>query len=113
MRQLYSPFNALVYVGDAMEENIDILCGRAAEAGMPVFIFQEGDHPDVEHAFRDIARVSKGAYCRFDARSADMLRELLAAVAVYATSGTQGLEAHVQNAAVDAPARLLMTQLKR
>ncbi|MEQ1712293.1 MAG: VWA domain-containing protein, partial [Hyphomicrobium sp.] len=37
--------NALVYVGDAMEEDIDDLCHRAgalALLGVPVFLFQEG-----------------------------------------------------------------------
>ena len=39
------PVNALVYVGDCMEEDIDDLCGRAGELallGVPVFLFQEG-----------------------------------------------------------------------
>ena len=38
--------NALVYVGDAMEERVDRLCARAGELallGVPVFLFQEGD----------------------------------------------------------------------
>ena len=37
--------NALVYVGDCMEENVDRLCARAGELallGVPVFLFQEG-----------------------------------------------------------------------
>lgn len=37
--------NALVYVGDCMEEDIDHLCARAGELallGVPVFLFQEG-----------------------------------------------------------------------
>ena len=38
--------NALVYVGDSMEEDVDRLCARAGELallGVPVFLFQEGD----------------------------------------------------------------------
>ena len=88
------PVNALVYVGDCMEENIDDLCGRAGELallGVPVFLFQEGADARAEKAFREIARLTKGAYCRFDAGSAAQLRELLSAVAVYAAGGRKAL----------------------
>ena len=67
------PVNALVYVGDCMEEDVDDLCGRAGELallGVPVFLFQEGADAPAEQAFREIARLTKGAYCRFDAGSA-------------------------------------------
>jgi hypothetical protein len=90
------PVNALVYVGDCMEEDIDDLCGRAGELallGVPVFLFQEGDDAKAERAFREIARLTKGAYCRFDAGSAAQLKELLSAVAVYATGGRKALAA--------------------
>jgi hypothetical protein len=90
------PVNALVYVGDCMEEDIDDLCGRAGELallGVPVFLFQEGSDFRAERAFREIARLTKGAYCRFDAGSAAQLRELLSAVAVYAAGGRKALEA--------------------
>lgn len=89
--------SALVYVGDAMEEDIDTLCHLAGELGMlsvPVFMFQEGRIPGVETCFREIARLTKGAYCRFDEGSADQLRELLSAVAVYAAGGRAALENH-------------------
>jgi hypothetical protein len=88
--------NALVYVGDCMEEEVDELCGRAGELallGVPVFLFQEGSDPRAERAFREIARLTKGAYCRFDAGSAAQLRDLLSAVAVYAAGGRKALEA--------------------
>jgi hypothetical protein len=78
-----------------MEEDIDDLCGRAGELallGVPVFLFQEGHDAVAERAFREIARLTKGAWCRFDAGSAKQLRELLSAVAVYAAGGRQALE---------------------
>ena len=87
--------NALVYVGDCMEENIDDLAATAGALGllgMPVFLFQEGSEPSAEMAFREIARLTRGAYCRFDAGSAAQLRELLSAVAVYAAGGRKALE---------------------
>jgi hypothetical protein len=87
--------NALVYVGDCMEENVDELAQLAGELGMvgvPVFLFQEGRDAKAERAFKEIARLSRGAYCRFDAGSAAQLRELLTAVAVYATGGRKALK---------------------
>lgn len=87
--------NALVFVGDSMEENIDELCHMAGELGIlgvPAFLFHEGDDPAAERTFREIARLSGGAYCRFDASSAQQLRDLLSAVAVYAAGGRKALE---------------------
>ncbi|MCK5365458.1 MAG: VWA domain-containing protein [Gammaproteobacteria bacterium] len=87
--------NALVFVGDCMEENIDQLCHMAGELGImgvPAFLFHEGDDQAAERTFREIARLSGGAYCRFDASSAQQLRDLLSAVAVYAAGGRKALE---------------------
>ncbi len=87
--------NALIYVGDCMEENIDELSAIAGELGllgMPVFLFQEGNDLSAQTGFRELARLTGGAYCRFDAGSAAQLRELLTAVAVYAAGGRKALE---------------------
>lgn len=95
--------NALVYVGDCMEEDVDHLSQLAGELGLigvPVFLFQEGHDARAERAFKEIARLSRGAYCRFDAGSARQLRELLTAVAVYATGGRKALENAKSGAAV-------------
>ena len=89
------PVSALVHVGDCMEEEMDELCGKAGELalmGVPVFLFQEGSDARAERAFREIARLTKGAWCRFDAGSAAQLRELLTAVAVYAAGGRKALQ---------------------
>src|SRR5215470_1315297 len=59
--------SALVFIGDAMEENLDELCSGAGELGLrsiPAFMFQESDDPVCEQAFREVARLSRGAYCR-------------------------------------------------
>jgi hypothetical protein len=69
--------HALVFVGDAMEEEVDDLCHAARLLGVPAFMFQEGDNPDAEQAFREIARLTRGAYCRFDPGAAHELAELL------------------------------------
>jgi hypothetical protein len=102
--------SALVYVGDCMEEKVDDLCARAGELallGLPVFLFQEGTDRTAERAFREIARLTKGAWCRFDSGSARQLRELLSAVAVYAAGGRRALE-HAGGRG----ARLLLEQMK-
>lgn len=87
--------NALVYVGDCMEEDVDELChtaGQLGVLGVPMFVFHEGNDITAMRAFRQFARLTNGAYCGFDAASADQLRELLAAVAVYAAGGLRALE---------------------
>jgi len=86
---------ALVLVGDAFEESIDPVCDIAGQLGLlgtRAFLFQEGDNPDATRAFQQIARLTGGACCRFDAGSAGQLRDLLSAVAVYAAGGRPALE---------------------
>jgi hypothetical protein len=95
----------LAFVGDAMEEKLDDLCHAAGELGVPAFMFQEGDDPIAEQAFREIARLTHGAYCRFDPDAAHQLAELLRAVAAYAAGGVKAL-ASVQHSA--GAARLLL-----
>lgn len=87
--------DALVFVGDCMEEKVDDLCQLAGELGLygvPAFLFHEGGDPRAEQAFRQIAKLTKGAYCPFDSGSARQLRDLLSAVAVYAAGGRPALE---------------------
>ena len=85
---------ALVFVGDAMEENARRSVPAAGELGLlgvPAFMFQEGDDPVAEQAFREIARLTRGAYCRFDPGAAHQLGELLRAAAAYAAGGMRAL----------------------
>ncbi len=88
--------NALVYIGDAMEEEVDALAAKAGELGLhgvPIFAFQEGHDGTAETALKELARLTKGAWFRFDRNSAATLSRLLSAVAVYATGGLKALEA--------------------
>jgi hypothetical protein len=90
-----SAVRAVVFVGDAMEEGIDEVCAKAGELGLlkvPVFMFQEGHDAVAEQAFREIARLTVGAWCRFDPGAAAQLRELLRAVAAYAAGGREALQ---------------------
>lgn len=82
--------NAMIYVGDAIEENVDDLAEKAGQLGLlgcPIFVFQEGRDARVEAAFREFARLTKGAYARFDASAPQELAALLKAVAAYASGG--------------------------
>ncbi len=86
--------NALVFVGDSLEEDIDRLGHLAGELGLlglPCFMFHEGNDAIAANAFQQIARLSGGAYCPFDANSPRQLRDLLSAVAVYAAGGRKAL----------------------
>ena len=105
--------NAVVYVGDCLEEDIDQVCNGAGELGLlgvPMFMFQEGLDAAAERGYREIARLTQGAYCRFDAASAQQLRDLLSAVAVYAAGGRKALAD--RSASRGGSAQLLLEQLK-
>ena len=85
---------AVVFVGDCVEEDPDRLChlaGQLGILGVPVFLFQEGRDALAERTFRQIAKLTRGAWCPFDADSAGQLRDLLSAVAVYAAGGRKAL----------------------
>jgi hypothetical protein len=104
------PVSALVFVGDAFEEQADTIVPAAHELGrlgVRVFMFQEGDDRVVERVFRQIADATKGAYCRLDQGSARQLAELLRAVAVFAAGGMTALAARH-----DAGTRKLLSQMR-
>ncbi len=101
---------AVVFIGDAVEESPDSLCNLAGQCGLlqlPLFLFQEGREQPVEHTFRAMAKLSGGAYARFDRSSAATLAGLLSAVASYATGGRTALEKRGGDSA-----KLLLQQLK-
>ncbi len=101
---------ALVFVGDACEEGIDALCQKAGEIGLlgvPLFMFQEGSDATAATAFKQIAKLTRGAYYKLDEKSPHVLAELLGAVAAYATGGRVALESRGDQAA-----RALLQQLK-
>lgn len=86
--------NAVVFIGDAVEENAAILTRLAGQLGMlkcPLFIFHEGYEPNAERVFKQMAKLSGGAYHAFNESSAAELGELLSAVAIFATGGKKAL----------------------
>jgi hypothetical protein len=108
-----SKVNALVFVGDCIEEDPDLLGALAGKLGilnLPLFIFQEGNNPQVGNIFSQLATLSGGAYCQFDQGSAKQLGQLLAAVAVYAAGGKTALKSNLLS--MDASVQRLLQQLK-
>jgi hypothetical protein len=104
----------VVFIGDAMEENIDQLANLAGQLGLlnvPLFIFQERGDPHVRQAFQELCRLSGGAYSQFDEASADQLKELLRAVAVYAAGGLKALQDFSKQS--NRSVKLLQQQLKK
>ncbi len=102
---------ALVFIGDALEENVDKLCSLAGQLGLKgvrCFFFQDGNDHIAEQAFREMARLTSGAYFRLGPDSARELAELLGAVALYARGGLPALTDSRQTGA-----RLLLEQIKR
>ena len=105
--------HALVFVGDACEEGVDELgriAGELALRGVKAFMFREGDDAKASLAFGQIAQLTGGAHCRFDANSPDQLRQLLGAVAAYAAGGRQALLASAERAG--GAVRLLARQVR-
>jgi hypothetical protein len=83
--------NAVVVVGDALEETPQQLYDAVAGLGVPLFLFQEGDLPNVSECFATMARLTNGAHVQFNAGSAKHLGELLRAVAAFAIGGLTAL----------------------
>jgi hypothetical protein len=102
--------SAAIFIGDAVEETPSDLYDAAASLSVPLFCFQEGDTlamptdrygmpvahfhtppQTVEQVFRELARLSNGAYGKFDAGAAGKLGELLRAVAAFAVGGITAL----------------------
>lgn len=102
---------ALIFIGDAMEEDIDELCQKAGELGLKntrCFFFQEGRDGLTEQAFRELARLGAGAYFRLGPNSASELAGLLGAIAVYAKGGLNALTSDNKP-----ENRLLLEQLRK
>lgn len=88
------PVQALVFIGDCVEEDPDQLgnlAGQCKLLELPVFIFQEGQNSKASTVFKQLAKLSGGAHCRFDESSAKSLGDLLNAVAAYAAGGRHAL----------------------
>jgi len=89
-----SRLDAVVFVGDCCEEDVDAVgheAGQLGLLGLPVFVFQEGGDRTASRLFPQIAMLTRGAYAKFDRSSPDELKRLLGAVAAYAAGGRAAL----------------------
>ena len=105
------PVSALVYIGDSVEEYTDELYRLAGELGVRGirgFFFQDGHDMIAERGFREMARLSRGAYFHLGPDSARELADLLGAIAVYARGGLKALSESPQK-----KAHLLLDKLSR
>ena len=105
--------HALIFIGDACEESVDTLgdlAGRLGLLGVKAFVFHEGSDREAAYAFKEIARLTGGAACRFDASAPAELRALLRAVAAYAAGGRKALSDLSQREG--GPVALLERQLR-
>ncbi len=110
---LMGPLGAFVYIGDAMEEKADDLGRIAGELGLlgvKGFFFHEGGDAAAAACFKDLARLTGGAFATFDSRAPGRLAALLRAAAAFAAGGHKALRDRAE--AGDAEARLLLGQLK-
>ena len=90
-----SRIDAVIFVGDCCEEDVDQVgheAGQLGLLGLPVFVFHEGNDRTASRLFPQIAKLTRGAYCKFDRNSPDELRRLLGAVAAYAAGGLKALD---------------------
>jgi len=104
---------ALVFVGDALEENADELCYLAGKFGVfniPIFMFQEGSNSAVTSAFKQIALLSGGAFAPFNSGSVKELQDLLSSVAVFVAGGHKALEKFEKS---DRSRKVLTLQLRK
>ncbi|MFK7865745.1 MAG: VWA domain-containing protein [Pseudohongiellaceae bacterium] len=95
-----SKAKCVVFIGDAMEESLDRLAQLSGELGLlniPLFMFQERSDPIARQAFIEMSRLSGGAYSQFDSGSAEQLKALLKAVAIFAAGGLKALQKFSEN----------------
>ena len=59
--------DALILITDACEELPADLYAEARELAVPVFMFQEGSDERIAEIYREIATITGGASCQFDA----------------------------------------------
>jgi hypothetical protein len=109
------PLRAVVIVGDAFHDDPDSLdeaaisANRLRRAGTRLFLIQLGDDLITARRLQYLARVSRGAYFRFDPRTQErQFSEMLNAVSIYASGGEEAVKMTGGQAAI-----LLLQHLKQ
>jgi hypothetical protein len=76
-----APIQGLTFIGDAMEEELDILAGLADKlgaAGVPLHMFLEGNDAVARNAFRLLALRTGGTFSQFNAAKSETVQRLSA-----------------------------------
>ena len=87
--------NALIFVGDSVEESHNSLTNSAAKLGLlgiPLYVFHEGYDIQARNTFKTIARLTKGACFSFDSSTPRTLSMLLRGVASFIVGGSKSLD---------------------
>jgi hypothetical protein len=94
------PLRAVIIVGDAFHDDPDgldeaaISANQLCRAGTRVFLIQLGDDPTTSRRLQYLARVSGGAYFRFDPRAQGrQFADMWGAMSAYATGGEEAVKA--------------------
>lgn len=109
------PMRAVVIVGDAFHDDQDSLdeaaisANRLRRAGTTLFLIQQGDDPVTARKLQYLAKVSGGAYFRFDPKTQErQFSEMWRVMSAYATGGEEAVKATGGQAAT-----LLLEHLKQ
>ena len=76
-----APIQAVTFIGDAMEEELDVLAGLADKLGaarVPLHTFLEGNDTIARNAFRLLALRSGGTFSQFNAAQPEAIQRLSA-----------------------------------
>ena len=91
---------AVIIVGDAFHDDQDgldeaaISANQLRRAGTRVFLLQLGENPDTARKLQYLARVSGGAYFRFDPRTQEQqFAEMFKAVSAFTAGGEEAVRA--------------------
>jgi hypothetical protein len=94
------PLRAVIVVGDAFHDDPDgldeaaISANRLRRAGTQVILIQLADDPDTARSLQYLARVSGGAYFRFDTKTQErQFSDMWDAVSAYTTGGEEAVRA--------------------
>jgi hypothetical protein len=104
---------ALVIFGDSFFGDRDKVMGLARQLraiGTRVFLFQQGQLPQTQGVYRQLAEITGGAHIRFNVlaeRVEERLPEMFAAITSYVLDGPSALEARADEAAT-----LLLEQME-
>jgi hypothetical protein len=103
---------ALIFIGDAMEEQIEDLAAMAGKLGrlrVPIFAFPEGRDAAVQKAFRLLALESGGAYFAFNpnaSRAIEQLSNQLNTIARSHCGGSRCVATNRRNRRADGSTRM-------